>query len=116
MIRRFIAAAVVTAFTLPAFGDCPTPGAAPVLPDGASATEADMLEGQAAVKDFVSETEEFLNCLDREREALAKDRKTKIDPAVEEATLVKYNTAVDEMQRIADGFNEQIRAYRSQKQ
>jgi hypothetical protein len=116
MIRRFVAAAAFAVFALPAFSDCQAPSAAPQLPDGATASEADMLAGQAAVKDFVAETEEFLNCLDGAREALAKNKDMKPDLAAEEAALLKYNAAVDAMQRVADGFNEEIRAYRAQNQ
>jgi hypothetical protein len=115
MVSRFLAALVMCGSSL-VWADCTAPGNAPVLPDGATASEADMLNGQAAVKDFVTETEEFLNCLDEQRAALMKNKKAKPDPGAEEATLLQYNAAVEKMQRIADAFNEQIRAFRSQGQ
>lgn len=115
MVSRFLAALLISGSSL-AWADCTAPGNAPALPDGATASEADMLDGQAAVRDFVTETEEFLNCLDEQRAALVKNQKSKPDPAIEEATLLQYNAAVDEMQRVADAFNEQIRAFRSKGQ
>lgn len=79
-----------------------------VLPDGVTATTAEMVEGQANVKQYVIDAQAFLACMDEQEQASA-DTVTEDD---KKANVARYNTTVDRMQAAAQGFNEQIKAYK----
>ncbi len=81
-----------------------------VLPDGVTATTAEMVEGQANVKQYVIDAQAFLACMDeQEQEQASADTVTEDD---KKANVARYNTTVDRMQAAAQGFNEQIKAYK----
>ena len=75
---------------------------APVLPDGASAAEAQMVAAQQSVKAYVAETQEYLACLEFEGKGRAGGDWTK-----------KYNDASTRMEKLAADFNKQLRAFKS---
>lgn len=75
---------------------------APVLPDGASAAEAEMVAAQQSVKAYVAETQEYLACLEFEGKGRAGGDWTK-----------KYNDASTRMEKLAADFNKQLRAFKS---
>lgn len=90
------------------FAECNRPEA-PVLPDGDTADLAAMVEGQKAVKAYVSGTEAFLDCLAEEgtiagEEEPAEDKMARID---------QHNAAVDEMEGVAGSFNEELQEYKA---
>ena len=81
--------------------------AAPVIPDGKSASEADMGAAQAAVKAYISSANAFLACVQKEIDSGATAK-------AEKAALNKqYNTTVDEMNGVAGQFNASIKAFKS---
>ena len=86
-----------------------SPPTAPSLPDGAVSDLQTMVDGQAAVKTYVSSTEAFLACLDEE-EAAAGDEEA---AEAKMARLERYNAAVDEMESVANTFNEEIREFKA---
>ena len=95
-----IAAALITVPGVAA-ADC-TLGAAPQLPDGATATEAEMVAAQGAVKAYLAETQEFLACL----EGSSRGRGT-------EDVTSRYNAATKTMEKLAADFNAQLRAFKT---
>lgn len=90
-----------------------------LIPNGNTATKEDMLEGQRAVKQFVSEMEAYLKCIEDE-EAASRMSMVEMTPEDEEERETvfnkKYNAAVDEMERTAAQFNAEVQAYRAQEQ
>jgi len=86
-------------------GDCLTDGQ-PALPDGGTATLEEMLEAQAAVREFLSASEDSIDCLD--------DRSKERDLTDDQRSLLvrAHNDTVDVMEEIAATFNEQIRVFR----
>ena len=65
---RLTALAITTLFALglritPALADCSAPKEPASMPDAASATEADMVSAQQAVKQYLAAMEERLKCL-----------------------------------------------------
>ncbi len=74
----------------------------PVLPDGAAATEPQMIAAQQSVKAYVAETQEYLACLEFEGKGRAGGDWTK-----------KYNEASTRMEKLAADFNKQLRAFKS---
>jgi len=115
-MRSSILAAIAT---LAAFGAasataCIYPRPPENVPDGRTATYDQMVEGQTAVKAFDADVTAYTACLQMERDSLL------ADPELDEvrrseiaAMYVKKNdAAVDEVQSIADRFNEQLRAFK----
>jgi len=100
-IRATIVAAALTIAPSVAFADC-TLGTAPQIPDGKTTTEADMTAAQDAVKAFMTETQEFLACL----EAGARGRMSPDE-------VKRYNEATVNMEKLAKEFNSQLRAFKS---
>jgi hypothetical protein len=101
----------------PAFADCPYPPAPAKLPDGATATMQDMLDGQKTVKEYEKSINEYNACIDKELEdSIAKagdqlkpERKTEM----QRVEAQKHNAAVDQLQTVADRFNEQVKVFRA---
>jgi DNA uptake protein ComE-like DNA-binding protein len=101
----------------PAFADCPYPPAPSKLPDGATATMPEMLEGQKTVKEYEKAINEYTTCIDKELDdAVAKagdqlkpERKTEM----QRMEAQKHNAAVDQLQTVADRFNEQVKVFKA---
>ena len=87
------------------------------IPKGKSATKEEMVTGQRGVKKFMADMEIYLACIEEEDE---KNRAgiTKPDPIVEaqrdEMLVKKHNAAVDDMEKVAASFNEEVRTYKAQ--
>jgi hypothetical protein len=74
---------------------CHGPSAPSVFPDPSTATEQDILAAQQAVKQYLTDMESVLKCVDSVHNDSA------------------HNAAIDDMQKIATKFNTVLRAYRS---
>ena len=88
------------------------------IPNGSSATKDEMVAGQRGVKKFMADMEEYLACIEEE------DKRNRAgieepDPIVEaqrdEMLVKKHNAAVDDMEKIAAKFNEEVRTYKARK-
>lgn len=87
------------------------------IPDGRTATYDEMVTAQQAVKAFDTDISAYNTCLQMELAALlANPDLDEMRRAEIEAMYVKKNNAaVDEVQTVADRFNEQLRAFKEQK-
>lgn len=78
------------------------------VPDGATATEEQMVQARQAVTDYVASMDEYLACVDQEMAAEGDDA-----PEEYKALMTqRYNAAISEIETVAAAFNEQLRAYR----
>lgn len=85
-----LTAVVVFAFcSNAAAGDCDFDGAAPTMPDPATATDEDMSATIDSIKAFQAELGDYRACL----EAITTD--TELDKATRKAALDKFNDSVD---------------------
>ncbi|MEE8370739.1 MAG: hypothetical protein V3R73_01230 [Sphingomonadales bacterium] len=84
--------------------------ALPVLPDGASATEEELLKAIGAVKAFTKAANAFLDCHQKRKKKIFKRLKTaeKKNKWVEE-----YNRLGDAITDIQTALNAEIRAYKA---
>jgi len=85
------------------------------MPNGHSATKDEMVTGSKAVKKFVADTEAYLACLDEEEEQHDADiEETDLiaDAQRDEMLVKKHNAAVDDMEKVAAAFNEELRVYK----
>jgi hypothetical protein len=110
-LRTLTSASLITAFCLlfsaAASANCDFPGSVEV-PDGGTASEAELVASQAAIKQYMASAEEYIACLDAEAEA--------IGPEITEDQVrirdMRHDSAVDEMEKLAAEFNAQVRAYK----
>jgi hypothetical protein len=99
------------------YADCPYPATPDKLPDGATATLQDMLAGQTAVADYNKAVNAYVACIDKEvDDAIAKGG-DKIKPEqkadMQRVETQKHNAAIDQLQSVADRFNEQVKAFKA---
>ena len=109
-MKLFVSLAMILTANL-AVAECSRP-TAPTLPDGATSDLETMVEGQKAVKAFVADIEAYLDCLNKEGEAVAEEEA----PEQQLARIQEHNSAVDDMEKVAADFNTEIREYKAKGQ
>ncbi len=87
----------------------------PVVPDGATATEAQMNTIREQVEAFMRDSEDYQNCLltilrQAEAEA-ARDPDEVLEPAVRRRTIARVNANQNHKIRVSDEFNAAARAH-----
>lgn len=97
-----LAAALVT--SLPAFADCTLPPPPSKIPDGATASQQEMVTAMNTLKEYNGDVNVYLKCLDFE---------AKQNRISESAREQKNNSAVSQLQDIAEKFNKQVRVFKS---
>jgi hypothetical protein len=115
------AAAALSAGT--AYADCSYPTPPDHLPDGNTATLQEMVEAQKAVKEYDKAINAYVACIQLERnDAIGKVAKAGETPTpeqkkamedMERVEVQKHNAAIDQLQSVADRFNEQVRVYKA---
>ncbi|HLJ39067.1 MAG TPA: hypothetical protein VKT54_11730 [Steroidobacteraceae bacterium] len=100
-----------------AYADCPYPAAPDKVPDGASATMQEMLAGQKAVGEYNKAIGVYNACIDKElADSIAKGG-DKLKPEqkadMQRIANQKHNAAIDQLQSVADRFNEQVKIYKA---
>lgn len=99
--------AVASLLALPALA-CDNPTMV-VVPDGETATMEQLVAVQAEVQTYMAGMEAYIGCIDAELE----DAGGEDSPELFQALMVRrHNQGVEEMEQIAEAFNEQVRAYR----
>jgi hypothetical protein len=125
MKALFALTAAATLGAVPAYADCPYPPQPDKLPDGHTATMAEMVDGQKAVKAYDTAINNYLACIKVEHDdAVAKlpkpdpgkkpsaDQQKKVDD-IDRIEAQKHNAAIDQDQSVADRFNEQVRIFKA---
>jgi hypothetical protein len=104
--------------TMTVAGECVQPEA-PTMPDGASASMEEMLNGQKAVKTFQSANMDYMKCLEEkftaaEAAGLAgSDEEKKAAKSTYDKAIEAYNAAVSKEEEVAGQFNTEIREYKA---
>jgi hypothetical protein len=94
---------------IPASAACEMPALVASIPDGTSATEAELLAAQAEVRAYIAAMDEYIAC---ENEALS----TSGGDAVSEFLFqmaTRIESARSEVDAVATRFNEQVEAFRA---
>lgn len=81
---------------------------APQIPAGVSATEADMAQAGSDVREFVSAIQSSLECLSTAEESMGEE----ITEDQQAQLVAIYNNGVDQMNAVAENYNEQVRAFK----
>ena len=94
---------------------CIYPRAPANVPDGKSATEAEMAAAHKLVQQFNEDINSYNSCLDLEMVTLQKSGSYDENRLNELRAMQakKNNAAVDEVQALADRFNEQLRIFKA---
>jgi hypothetical protein len=101
----------LASFSIAAHAECPYPKAPSVVPDGKTASEAEMLDAMKAFKAYNDEVNAFGSCLDEETKSKAAGTAQLMQ--LKTLQMKKHNAAVDELQSKAKLFNEQVRIYKA---
>jgi len=100
-----------------AHADCPYPAPPAKLPDGATATLQDMLAGQKAVGEYNKAITDYTGCIDKEVEDAIAKGGDKLKPEqkadMQRIATQKHNAAIDQLQSVADRFNEQVKVFKA---
>ncbi len=85
------------------------------VPDGSTATYEEMAAAQKAVQQFNNDIDAYNACLDLEMATLEKSGTYDENRLAELRAMQakKNNAAVDEVQALADRFNEQLRVFKA---
>ena len=99
-----------------AYAGCSYPKAPTQIPDGKTASLDEMRTAQLAVKQFMTDMDGYLKCIDEENPPAAAgtpltDEQKKAQDARERVRVQKHNAAVADEEAIADKFNTQRKAY-----
>ena len=94
---------------------CLYPRAPERVPDGSTATYEEMVAAQKAVRQFNDDIDSYNSCLDLEMVTLEKSGAYDENRLTELRAMQakKNNAAVDEVQALADRFNEQLRIFKA---
>lgn len=100
-----------------AYADCPYPAAPANLPDGRTATMEEMVAGQKAVKEYDTAIKTYVDCIDKELDASIAKGGDSLKPQqksdMQKVEAQKHNAAIDQLQSVADRFNEQVKIYKA---
>jgi hypothetical protein len=110
LIKLPVALALL-AGSIAAHADCSYPKAPAALPNGATASESEMVAAMNAFKTYDAEVKAFGACLEQE----TKDKGAGSAQLMQLKTMQskKLNAAVDELQSKAKEFNEQVRVFKA---
>lgn len=108
---KFTVALVLAASSFAAHADCAYPKAPAAIPNGATASEQEMLGAMHAFKAYDADVKSFGACLEQE----TKEKAAGTAQLMQLKTMQtkKLNAAVDELQSRAKEFNEQVRAFKA---
>ncbi len=88
---------------------CASP-AAPIVPDGTTATRDEMVVAQQALKAFMDTGNDYLACLEALENELGED----ITQTMAAVITALYNRVVNTLQARADAFNDALADFREQ--
>ena len=117
MMRKTIASAALLACLTAASAQatCIYPRAPEHVPDGKTASEEEMVAAHQAVSQFNEDVTAYNACLDMEM--MSYEQSGQFDQArlleLRAMQAKKNNAAVDEVQALADRFNEQLRIFKA---
>jgi len=92
-MKKYVSLAVLwAACAVPAFAGCNRPSAPASIPDGKTAAMEEMMAAKKSVDAFKKGMEEYMSC---------------------ERIVSKVNDAQAELEKVADNFNQQVRAFKA---
>ncbi len=103
--KLLLAAAIAGSLVGPvALANCRMPAAPSKIPDGATASEQQMITAMQTIKEYNRDVQTYMKCLDFEV------RQNRLTPG-DQVSL--HNTALSELREIATEFNRQVKIFKS---
>ena len=97
--------------------ECAYPKEPANMPDGATATQDQMVEGMKAVKEYNTAVTTYLDCLEQEMnarvEAAGPDAPAEQIEQIKAIHTKRHNAAVEALEQQAARFNEQVKVYKT---
>jgi hypothetical protein len=97
--------------------ECVYPKEPSNLPDGASATQDQMVEGMKAVKEYNAAVTAYLSCLEQEMDARVQaagpDAPAEQIEQIKAIHTKRHNAAVEALEQTAARFNEQVKTFKA---
>jgi hypothetical protein len=97
--------------------ECTYPKEPANMPDGATATQDQMVEGMKAVKEYNNQVTTYLSCLEQEMnarvEAAGPDAPADQVEQIKAIHTKRHNAAVDALEQQAARFNEQVKVFKA---
>ena len=97
--------------------ECTYPKEPANTPDGATATQDQMVEGMKAVKEYNNQVTEYLSCLEKEMnarvEAAGPDAPADQIEQIKAIHTKRHNAAVEALEQQAARFNEQVKVFKA---
>ena len=116
-MKALLAVTALAALAGPVYADCSYPPPPTKLPDGNTATMQEMLDAKKAVSQYNLDINAYVACIKLEHETAVTNGGDKLTPEqkadMEKMEIQKNNAAIDQLQSIADRFNEQVRIYKA---
>ena len=117
-MKALLAIAVTAALSAgTAWAECPYPAAPANLPDGRTATLEEMVAGQKTVKEYDAAIKSYVDCIDKELDASIAKAGDTLKPQqkadMQKVEAQKHNAAIDQLQNVADRFNEQVKVFKA---
>ena len=97
------------------FAACTYPKTPSALPDGATATQEEMVSSQKEVKQFMADMDLYLKCVDDESPPAAgklNDQQKKEQEAREKVRVQKHNAAVSDEEALRDRWHDILVVYK----
>ncbi len=97
------------------YAACTYPHAPGSLPDGATATQEEMVAAQKEVKQFMSDMDSYLKCVDDESPPSSgkmTDEQKKAQEAREKVRVQKHNAAVGDEEALRDRWHDILTVYK----
>lgn len=97
--------------------ECTYPKEPSNMPDGATATQDQMVDGMKAVKEYNNQVTEYLSCLEQEMnarvEAAGPDAPADQIEQIKAIHTKRHNAAVEALEQQAARFNEQVKVFKA---
>jgi hypothetical protein len=97
--------------------ECVYPKAPENMPNGATASQDEMVAGMKAIKEYNAQVTAYLSCLEMEMnarvEAAGADAPADQIEQIKAIHNKRHNAAVDELETNAARFNEQVKTYKA---
>ena len=97
--------------------ECAYPKEPANLPDGATATQEQIVEGMKAVKEYNGQVTAYLGCLEQEMnarvEAAGPDAPAEQIEQIKAIHTKRHNAAVEALEQTAGRFNDQVKTFKA---
>ena len=116
-MKALLALSALATLAGPVYADCLYPPPPSKIPDGNTATMQEMVEAKNAVTQYNKDINAYVSCIKLEHETAISNAGDKITPEqkaqMDKMEVQKNNAAVDQLQSVADRFNEQVRIFKA---